>query len=438
MNESPSESTSDVTQATTKAGLSRRVVVQGAAWSIPVIAAAVATPLAAASGDGALSFTLRAYAGTACTEITNVQATLTNSSGAPDAGKPVTVTLSDGYTFADGSTTYTGTTNASGKVTLPAVRVPATGGATTFLASSAALTASAPGTAPKVGEAHIYDRSTGQTYTFPTVPAGSTAIGDTTFLASDGDLYVGNVLIASGVSSVGAPSLDNSNNSWTPYMSSSGVASIYSRDAGQTYTFLSVPADSKPLGDTAFLAPNGDLYVGNVLVSTGVTSAGVPSLDSGNNSWTPYVSSAGVAGVYSRDDGQTFTFPAVPVGSTAIGDATFLAPNGDLYVGNSLAASGVTSVGVPSLDTSNNSWTPYISSTGIASIYSRTNGQSYTFPSIPLGSTPISDTTFLAPNGDVYVGNTLIASNVTSVGLPSLASGNDTFTPYVVAPACAW
>ncbi len=32
-------------------GFSRRTIVKGAAWSVPVIAAAVATPLAAASGD---------------------------------------------------------------------------------------------------------------------------------------------------------------------------------------------------------------------------------------------------------------------------------------------------------------------------------------------------------------------------------------------------
>jgi len=32
-------------------GISRRTIVKGAAWSVPVIAAAVATPLAAASGD---------------------------------------------------------------------------------------------------------------------------------------------------------------------------------------------------------------------------------------------------------------------------------------------------------------------------------------------------------------------------------------------------
>jgi hypothetical protein len=39
-----------------KSGFSRRTVIKGAAWSVPVIAAAVATPLAAASGDiGAFS-----------------------------------------------------------------------------------------------------------------------------------------------------------------------------------------------------------------------------------------------------------------------------------------------------------------------------------------------------------------------------------------------
>lgn len=46
-------------------GLSRRAVVKGAAWSVPVIAAAVATPLAAASGIVDVgAFALRGSCGT--------------------------------------------------------------------------------------------------------------------------------------------------------------------------------------------------------------------------------------------------------------------------------------------------------------------------------------------------------------------------------------
>lgn len=38
-----------------ESGISRRAVVRGAAWSVPVIAVAVATPLAAASGGGTVN-----------------------------------------------------------------------------------------------------------------------------------------------------------------------------------------------------------------------------------------------------------------------------------------------------------------------------------------------------------------------------------------------
>lgn len=43
------DETPDHTSTATSSGISRRTVVQGAAWSLPVIAVAVATPLAAAS-----------------------------------------------------------------------------------------------------------------------------------------------------------------------------------------------------------------------------------------------------------------------------------------------------------------------------------------------------------------------------------------------------
>ncbi|KJL26615.1 hypothetical protein RL72_00947 [Microbacterium azadirachtae] len=362
MSNTPTHSTNEAAQPTVQKtlGVSRRTVVKGAAWSVPVIAAAVAAPIAAASLASSLNFTLPTYAGTACTRISNVQAVLTNTSGAPDPGKAITVTLSNGYTFEDGTTVYTGTTDANGKITLPSVRVPAAGGNTSFQATSGTLNVTAPVTAPPVGEAKIYSRATGQISTFTNVPAGSTSLGDTSFLAPNGDLYVGNKLVASGVSSAGTPVLDVSNNQWQGFVSSTGVASIHSRATGQISTFTNVPAGSTSLGDTSFLAPNGDLYVGNKLVASGVSSAGTPVLDVSNNQWQGFVSSTGVASIHSRATGQISTFTNVPAGSTSLGDTSFLAPNGDLYVGNKLAASGVSSAGHPGLDSNNNQWQGFV------------------------------------------------------------------------------
>lgn len=438
VNESPSESTSDDTQATTKAGFSRRVVVQGAAWSIPVIAAAVATPLAAASGDGALSFTLPAYAGTACTEITNVQATLTNSSGAPDAGKPVTVTLSDGYTFADGSTTYTGTTDASGKVTLPAVRVPATGGAASFVAAAGAVNASAPVSAPKVTVAFRRQLSNGALLSFAAVPPGSTAIGDSAFLAPNGDLFFGNTVVATGVSAAGAPVRFASNTAVMPFISSTGVASRWVQSTQQIQTFPNVPLGSTPLGDSSFRAPNGDLYFGNTLIATETLSAGVPVRRSDDVSYTSFISSTGVASRYRSSDGQIESFTSVPADSVAIGDATFRAPNGDLWFGNTLVAAGTISAGVPIRFDSNVSASSFISSAGVASRWNSQTGQTQTFPNVPADAVAIGDAAFLTPDGDYWMGNTRVAVNVSSLGIPSRTAGDDAFTPYVVAPTCAW
>lgn len=53
-----------MTEEVTTPGLSRRTVVKGAAWSVPVIAAAVATPLAAASLADVGAFALAGTCGT--------------------------------------------------------------------------------------------------------------------------------------------------------------------------------------------------------------------------------------------------------------------------------------------------------------------------------------------------------------------------------------
>lgn len=97
------------------AGVSRRNVIKGAAWSVPVIAVAAATPMAAASGQRTLTWTQIAPIA-ACQTTTDATITLVDASG-PISGETVTVTLPAGLKWSDtASASKTFTTDANGVV----------------------------------------------------------------------------------------------------------------------------------------------------------------------------------------------------------------------------------------------------------------------------------------------------------------------------------
>ena len=123
-------------------GLPRRTVLAGAAWTIPVIAAATITPTASASGTLQLAFDKTTYSGTACSTITGAYVTATTN-GVATAGASITVSLSNNYTFAGGSTTATGLSGTNGRYTLPDINVPSMGGNATLQATSSSATATA-------------------------------------------------------------------------------------------------------------------------------------------------------------------------------------------------------------------------------------------------------------------------------------------------------
>lgn len=102
--------------------LGRRTVLAGAAWSVPVIAAAIATPLAAASaGEPALEFINDAYQVSACGSTTAIGIQL--SGVAPVSGQAVIVTLPAGLVWSDGTSgSRTLTTDANGVVAVPSVK----------------------------------------------------------------------------------------------------------------------------------------------------------------------------------------------------------------------------------------------------------------------------------------------------------------------------
>ncbi|WKK72727.1 hypothetical protein Q0F99_07380 [Rathayibacter oskolensis] len=116
---------------------------QGAAWTIPVVAVATGAPFAAASGTPTLAFTLPSFSSTACGVISGVQVRRTTDGSTPDEGKQITVTLPTGYTFVGGGNTYSSASLADGTITLPDIVTPAGNGTHSFTASSDALSTSA-------------------------------------------------------------------------------------------------------------------------------------------------------------------------------------------------------------------------------------------------------------------------------------------------------
>ncbi len=125
-------------------GIKRRTIMAGAAWTIPVVTLATATPAMAASNDLTLAFDKSSYSGTVCSTITGASVTATRN-GAPASGVAVSVSLGDGYTFEDGSTSTTGTTDGNGRVSLPGIRVPMSGKSSTATATASGASATTAG-----------------------------------------------------------------------------------------------------------------------------------------------------------------------------------------------------------------------------------------------------------------------------------------------------
>ncbi|SMH29894.1 hypothetical protein SAMN06295885_0358 [Rathayibacter oskolensis] len=86
-------------------GVGRRTLVQATAWTIPVVASAVATPAFAASLSPTLEIVNGPFAVTACSAVPTVVVHATTDGSTPVAsGTPITITLPAGYSWSDGTT----------------------------------------------------------------------------------------------------------------------------------------------------------------------------------------------------------------------------------------------------------------------------------------------------------------------------------------------
>ncbi|PPF46363.1 hypothetical protein [Rathayibacter rathayi] len=396
-------------------GLHRRTIVKGAAWTVPVAAVSIATPAAAASKTPTLAFTKDSYSGTACGTITGVQVKRTTDGTTADPGKTVTVTLKDGYTFKDGTTTYSGTTDASGLITLPDIKVPGKGGDTNFSATSDTLSASAPvTTATKDGVAKAANvTTTAGTYEIAKV---STSVGAKYYLTSDNKLYYKDTLVASDVTSA----VGNAEGSDTVTFVSGGVAKVASGTTVSTpYTIADVKTS---VGCNYFLTSDNKLYYKGDLVATDVTSA-VGNAKGGDS---VYFVTGGVAkNATGTKIGDTFTTKNV---TTAVGANYYITSDNKLYHANDLVDSNVTSaVGIY---TGSNDSVSYVSNGTAKSATVTTISNTYTFKD---ATTAVGANYFLTSGNDLYHGNDLVATDVTSaVGIYTTA---DTVT--YVTTACA-
>lgn len=405
-------------------GLKRRTIVQGAAWSIPVIAAAVATPLAAASvGTPTITFVNGPYTATTCGVLGDVviQATTDGTSPAP-AGTLVTVTLPAGLRWSDGtSTPRVLPTDASGRVTLSGLSTGALGGSPTLTASISGADASAPVSVTASSSLAVAWDTNGSTANYPTVPANAIPVGASFYLAPNGDLYNGNTLVDTGVSSA----IGYFDGAYTVNYVKNGGSLAWNSN-GSTAAYPAVPVDAVAVGASFFLAPNGDLYNGNTLVGTDVASA--VGYFGGGAYTVNFVRADGGAEAWNTN-ASTASYPDVPGDAVAIGAEYFLAPNGDLYLQNTIVAQNVNSA---SGYYNNGAFTVnYVQDAGATAW--NTNGSIGTYPDVPADAIAVGAEYFLAPNGDLYLGNNIVGSNIPA----AIGYFNSAYTVnYIQNPVC--
>ncbi|MDQ1074726.1 MULTISPECIES: hypothetical protein [Microbacterium] len=384
----------------------RRTVLAGAAWSVPVVAAASMAPMASASDTTALAFDKSTYNGTPCGTITGAYVTVTVN-GVATAGKSVTTTLSGGYAFSGGSTTNTQTSGSNGRVSLPAISVSSQGGSGTI----SALTAGSPQTSAPLSSNTASTKIVGiarNNSAFPAVPAGiiPTAVSGATdgsntvyahFLGNDGYLYRS---VGYGAWAKTSPS------GVTAFAKFATTDAIYTTgtEVGGSWNNNAFPA--LPSGVTAkdvcgtksgttpyayFLGSDQRVYQSvNYGAWTPVSPSGVVAFAEFPGARAIYSTGSTVGGSWSSS-----AFPALPAGVTAkaVGGSTngtttyahFLGSDGYAYRSTDYGAWATVSSGVKSFTEFNggNGGIIYTTGTAVAAGWS-------SFPALPSGVTALA------------------------------------------------
>lgn len=406
--------------------LPRRTLIAGAAWTIPAIALASATTAHAASGTLSLSFNSVSYTGTLCSPIAGAAVTA-SVDNVPAPGRTVTATLSSGYSFANGATTYSGVTGSDGKLTLPDIKVVSGGNTGTLTATSGATVSNVSVSSPagSTTQTAHYRRAFNGTFSSTgnadwTVPTGSTVVGPWTTLSPTGELSANGQVRATGVTSAHAE-WDRDYGLPTTWIDGSGAHYRRYNTSDSSVGAQDWPAapGSTVVGPWTVLSPGGALSQGGQTIATGVTSAhseidrdyglSVTWIDGSGAHYRRYYNG-------SLDTATGIGDWTVPQGSVVVGPWTVLSPAGDLTGGGQSLLTGVTSAAdewdrdyalpLTWVDASGGHYRKYA------------NGQLDSVGagnwSTPAGSKVVGPWTLLTPSGDLTSGGGSIATGVTS------------------------
>lgn len=258
---------------------------------------------------------------------------------------------------------------------------------------------------------------------FYNVPASNTrTVGQGYYLASDGGLYYGNELVASGVQdAIGYVGGDGDD--YVSYVSASdGVARQKHKNDTTFWSYTNVVPWSRPVGNGYFLSSSGYLYYGDTRVATDVSTArgylGQDLLD-----YVGYTAlSDGVAHAKQAASPSRWNFNNVVPWSKPVGDGYFLSTSGYLYFGDTLVLTGVASAqGIRGTD--GYSYVSYVTqSDGIARLKRQTDSSAWSYTNVVPWSNPVGAGYYLSSSGNLYYQNTLVASGVLSAaGYKNLA-----------------
>ncbi|MGC0368645.1 hypothetical protein [Microbacterium sp. SLBN-111] len=239
--------------------VTRRTIVKGAAWTIPVVAVAVAAPQASASvaTDPRVEFLRPAYTADPCAPLTGVRVKAWDDATTPAAaGSPIVVTLPEGFAFPNGSRTTTVTAGADGTATLPTITVTSPDDTVSFSAQYSGATGATQVTVDS-SERGVWGRmtATGGWTAFPAVPAASSPQGYNYFVGPGGALWYNNAQVANagGVVGGGAWQTADPTNNRATIKNNNGV---WFQVNGSTRTSnLDVPSDYVSRGNGYFQSP---------------------------------------------------------------------------------------------------------------------------------------------------------------------------------------
>lgn len=337
-------------------GLSRRTFAGLAALSLPVVSMVASVPALAASRPvKSLSFTPAAVTVDSCSKVSDLTLVVTRD-GAAAVDERVTLTLPAGFSWADGTT-----------------------------ADKSVL--AGPGGAVSVSVVQVALRN-----------------GDYPLRAmlDTGETTSATITVTTTETTAEAWFWDSG---WTPV----GAAAP---------TRLQVKGAVRAIGYGSFMTADSTVLYFTTEVARSVSSAVAEHTDLGGGRDTITFVAGGAAKTY-FNNGTVTAFPAVPPTAIAVGTRTWLTPDGDLYLGETVLARGVTSargnVYTGGAGAGSGEWVnvTYIQD-NVGKVYDQRTSRTSTGPSLRRSATVVGALTFLDSNGDLYNLTDPIASGVES------------------------